>query len=110
MDYLESKRKRAEKRVRDLKGYYRHIRVFIIINSLLYLLKTGILHRFLPDGFPTETFYFDWVNANIFIWLVILGVHTLYIFRGRLPFLKKWEERQIQKYLDEDDHDTKKYY
>ena len=109
MDYFENRRERAEKRVKELKGFYRHMRVFIIINGLLYLLKSGVLHSVLPNGFPTEAYYFSWVDVNIVVWLLILGVHTLYIFRAKLPFLKKWEDRQIQKYLDKENNGTKKY-
>ena len=32
-------REAAEKRVEELKGYYRHILIFVVVNGLLYLLK-----------------------------------------------------------------------
>ncbi|MBW8243935.1 2TM domain-containing protein [Muricauda oceani] len=99
----------AEKRVKELKGYYRHIIVFIVINGFLYLLKVGALNSFLPDTFPRESYYYDWINANILIWAVILVVHTLILQRHKFTFFKKWEERQIQKYMDEDRGKVDKY-
>ena len=102
-------KKNALKRVKEIKGYYRHIIVFIVINGFLYLLKIGALNSFLPDNFPRESYYYDWINANIFIWAVILVIHTLILQRHRFTFFKKWEERQIQKYMDEDRSEVNKY-
>ena len=99
----------AEKRVKELKGYYRHIVVFIVVNGLLYLLQTGILTSLLPDAFPKESYYYEWITTNILIWALILVVHTLILFRHKVTFFKKWEERQIQKYMDEDRSHIDKY-
>lgn len=93
----------AKKRVKELKGYYRHIMIFVIVNGILVLLRTGVLNSLLPVAFPKESYYYEWVNANILIWGVILLVHTLIIFRHKITFFKKWEERQIQKYMEEDE-------
>ncbi|MCR9229035.1 MAG: 2TM domain-containing protein [Flavobacteriaceae bacterium] len=95
-------RENAKRRVKELKGYYSHIVVFIIINGILYLLKTGVLNSLLPETFPKESHYYDWINGNILIWTVILAVHTLIILRHKFTFFKRWEVRQIQKYMDED--------
>jgi len=109
MENFENKYERAAKRVKELKGFYRHLKIFVIVNGVLFLLKSGILHSTLPDGFPTEPYYYDWINANLLIWGVILLVHALYTFRYKLTFLKKWEERQIQKYMEEDQSETNDY-
>ena len=66
----------AKKRVKELKGYYSHITIFVILNGILYLLKTGVLTSLLPEAFPKESYYYDWINANVIIWGLILGVHT----------------------------------
>ncbi|AEM69182.1 hypothetical protein Murru_0125 [Allomuricauda ruestringensis DSM 13258] len=102
-------REAAKKRVQELKGYYRHIIIFVIVNGTLVLLKTGVLNSLLPETFPKESYYYDWINANILIWAVILLVHTLIVLRHKFTFFKKWEERQIQKYMDEDGEKVDKY-
>ncbi|NDV43879.1 2TM domain-containing protein [Flagellimonas sediminis] len=103
MENLNRKYERASKRVKEYMGFYRHVKIFIVINGLLYLLKTGTLNRLMPEWFPTEPYYFDWVTSNIFIWGLILAVHALYTFRHKIPLLKNWEERQIQKYLEKEE-------
>lgn len=102
-------REAAKKRVKELKGYYRHIMIFVVVNGFLYLLKIGAMNSLLPDAFPKEPYFYDWINANIVIWGLILVAHTLIIFRDKFTFVKKWEERQIQKYMDEDGEQTNKY-
>jgi len=105
LENLNRKYERASKRVKEYMGFYRHVKIFIVINGLLYLLKTGTLNRLMPEWFPTEPYYFDWVTSNIFIWGLILAVHALYTFRHKIPLLKNWEERQIQKYLEKEEEE-----
>lgn len=109
MENLDDKYERAAKRVKELKSLYRHIKIFVVVNGILYLLKSGLLNPFMPEGFPTEHYYFDWVNSNVFIWGLILAVHALYTFRYKIPFLQKWEERQIQKYIEREDEEMGKF-
>ena len=103
MTNKQTAREAAKKRVQELKGYYSHIIIFVIVNGILYLLKTGMLTSLLPEAFPKESYYYDWINSNILIWTLILIVHTLIVFRDKFTFVKKWEERQIKKYMEEDE-------
>ncbi|MGD1946706.1 MAG: 2TM domain-containing protein [Croceivirga sp.] len=105
----ETKRELAKKRVEEIKGFFRHLKVFIVINGSLYLLKLGWLNALLPNGFPIEPYYYDWIWMNILIWGLILAIHGLTLYRHRFTFLKKWEERQIKKYMEEEQSEAKKY-
>ena len=109
MEKLDDKYERAAKRVKELKSLYRHLQIFLLVNGVLYLLKSGVLNPLMPEGFPTEHYYFDWVDSNVFIWGLILAVHALYTFRNRIPFLQKWEEHQIQKYMEREDEEMDKF-
>jgi len=103
MTNKQTAREAAKKRVQELKGYYSHITIFVIVNGILYLLKTGMLTSLLPEAFPKESYYYDWINSNILIWTLILIVHTLIVFLDKFTSVKKWEERQIKKYMEEDE-------
>jgi len=108
METIDSKYLRAKKRVKELKGFYRHLKIFVLINGLFYLGRSGVLHSLMPDEFPEESYYFDWVDANVMVWGLILLVHALYVHRNKFPFLKKWEARQIQKHMErESDKDRR---
>nr|WP_297785666.1 2TM domain-containing protein [uncultured Allomuricauda sp.] len=105
----EIARENAEKRVKELKGYYSHITIFVIVNGILLFLKTGVLNSLLPEAFPKESHFYDWIYSNVLLWALILALHTVFILRHRFTFFKTWEERQIQKYMDEDRDKIDKY-
>lgn len=100
---------RAKKRVKELKGYYRHVVVFILVNGFLLVLRLGMLNGMLPDGFPTESYFYDWIFGNLAIWGLILFVHTILVFRHKFTLFKNWEERQIQKYMQEERDQVDKF-
>lgn len=109
MKSFESKYIRAKKRVDELKGFYRHLKVFLVINGVFYLFKFGAFNSFIPEWLTSEPQFFNWVNVNLGIWGVILVIHLLYVYRNKITFIKKWEERQIQKIMDQEEEETKKY-
>lgn len=109
MQSIETKREKAKKRVEEIKGFFRHLKVFIIVNGLLLILQKGWLLPLLPNWFPEEAYYFDWVNINIAFWGVILAAHAMTLYRHKFRFLKNWEERQIKKYMDEENAKPKKF-
>ncbi len=108
METGNTKYERAAKRVKELKGFYNHIKIFVFINGFFYLLRSGVLDSLLFKDIHMEAYYFDWVHVNVLIWLLILVVHGLFTYRNRLPFLKNWEERQIKKYMEEEEGGSKK--
>jgi len=115
METEKSRLKRAHKRVKVLKGFYRHLRVYIVINILLLLVKFRAYDYFTEEGMMDEGF-FDWFEWNIIgtpvIWGLGLGAHAIYVFvlKSRPlkefspKFFKKWEERQIEKYMNEENN------
>ena len=109
MQQLENKRERATKRVKQLKGFYNHIKVFVVINGLFYLFKSEWFQSLLFDGFTLEPYFFEWVHANVLIWLAILAVHALVVFAPKMKIFKGWEERQIKKFMEEENDERNKY-
>jgi len=105
---------RAQKRVEDIKKFYRHLRVYIVINILLLIVKYRALDFLTDKGFQDQGFL-DWFQWNFLstpvIWGIGLIVHALYVFKFdakplkelKPKFLKDWEARQIQKYMDENE-------
>lgn len=100
MDSLnKDKYNRAKKRIDELKGFYIHLSIYVVVNT--FILINIYLH--------TDTFW-QWEH---FITLIAWGIGVLFhAFKtfGFNPFLgKDWEERQIQKYMDEDKEEMNKY-
>lgn len=87
----DEKRERAKKRVDELKGFYSHLAIFILINVILIL-----INLFTSPGI----WWFYWVTI---FWGIGLIFHAASAFgRGRF-FSRDWEEKKIQQYIDEEE-------
>lgn len=97
-----SKFERAQLRIKLIRGFYNHVGIFVIINAALFLFKKKLMAVFVGEVAYSNPNVTSWVDWNFYIWLIILAVHAVLVF-GNVSFLgKKWEERQIQKYMKED--------
>ena len=99
----EDKRKQAKKRVDELKGFYIHLSVYIVVNlfimlSIMYQLST---QGRTPFGWP--------LLVTPLFWGIGLGIHAANVFGFGLLLGKNWEERMIRKYMDEDRREAEKY-
>ncbi len=100
MENLEqSKLKRAKKRIEELKGFYIHLTVYVVIN--IFILINIYLN--------TDRFW-SWPHfLPLFGWGIGVAFHAARTF-GYNPFFgKDWEERQIQKFIDEDKKQMDKF-
>lgn len=97
----------AEKKVKDLKGFYIHLTIYILANIFIVTMNVMIRIR---EG---ESLYEAVVNFGTFIipffWGVGLIFHAVKVFDYH-PFLgKDWEARQINKYMEEDKREFEKF-
>ena len=91
---------RAKKRVEKLKGYYSHLTVYIIINTIISVFKI------IDDIDAGDTFseaLFNSGNYSLWFWWGIgMAFHTYGVFGHKLLFLNKdWEDRKIKEYMNE---------
>ncbi|WP_281540525.1 2TM domain-containing protein [Maribacter aestuarii] len=109
---------KAQKRVNDMKKFYRHLRVYVVINILLLVVKLNLFNWFKDDYvWMQEKNFSDWASLNLLgtpiIWGIGLAIHGLYVFKFKSQtwqelkpeFLKKWEKRQLEKFLREENED-----
>lgn len=93
--YLKAKRK-----IEVLKGFYGHLTVYIIINSILILFNSNVFSKGTID-------FSDWGNYfTAIMWGIGLFFHFLYVlvyFNFNSNFIKRWEDRKIQEFLDKYD-------
>jgi len=96
----ETKYERAKERVKEIKGWYNHLIIYIMINSLLQLMYSGYI-----DGIHL------YVGDSIFgrligpvIWGVGLIIHGLWVFRSHYlrRLFKNWETRKIEEFMQDD--------
>ncbi|MDX1364458.1 2TM domain-containing protein [Arenibacter latericius] len=99
------KLERARKHVAAVKGFYNHLFVYLFVNLGIFFLYAG--YRFINTGYyeTLEVGFRNWIDWNILFtplfWGIGLFFHGLSVFGRKPRFLKKWEVRQIKKYMEE---------
>lgn len=90
---------RAKRKVEMLKGFYGHLVVFILVNSAIILVSANVFNKRAID-------FSDWSNyATLFFWGFGMLSHAVYVFfvmNVEINFLKRWEERKIRQFLEEE--------
>jgi hypothetical protein len=85
------KYQKAKERVEEIKGFYIHLFVFIIINCGLLTINLV---------FASHHYWFYWPLLG---WGIGIAAHGLSVF-GLGGFLgREWEEKQIKKIMDKMD-------
>jgi hypothetical protein len=90
MDQEQQRRyERARKRVKELKGFYTHAAIYVLVNIMLFVINL------LTGG----GWWFYWPLLG---WGIGLGVHALNVFGfgGRLG--QDWEERKTRELMDKE--------
>ena len=86
---------KAIKRVKKIKGFYRHLIVYIVINIMLIIINIQNLDK--------GESYFQFKNfMTAFFWGIGLVAHGLSVFGPQILFSKQWEERKIKEFMEKD--------
>ncbi len=102
---------RAKERVRKLKSFYKHLTAYILVSAMLLILSGRVTFILLSKEALGNPEFLEWINWNLFgtpiIWGIVVLIHAASVFMNS-PF-KKWEERQIQKFIRKDKEETERY-
>ena len=103
---------RAKKRVKEIRSFYTHLRIFIIVNVLVYVTRFFVLPRL--GVLPQDEGFIDWLNWNTYLmpilWGIGLGIHGLRVFASKFRPIKRWEERKINEILKKENENNKYNY
>lgn len=81
---------RARARVHQLRGFYIHVGVFVVVN--LYLLVINLVTN-------AQSLWFYW---PLLAWSVGLAVHALIVFGAGHAIGADWEQRKIREFMERD--------
>ncbi len=96
-DYSEEERfLRAEKRVKEIKGFYWHLFWYMAVNIFLWTMIIINLNQ-------NESFFQYGHFATAFFWGIGIGFHGLGIFGKNNVFFKEWENRKIKEIMEKDE-------
>ena len=92
---------RAQKRVTEIKKFYKHLGFYLLINFLF------IGRRIYSDISQGDSFLKAFTaidNYNFFFWWgVFLIFHAVKVFGFPNLFSKDWEERKVKEYMNKKD-------
>ncbi len=89
----------AKKKVETLKGFYQHLIAFVLVNSIIILVQSGIFRDGRFDISSPEIYF------TTFMWGIGLVSHlfyVLFVMNFNNNFIKKWEERKIKEFMEEE--------
>ena len=93
---------RARRKVKSIKGFYRHLFIYLIINALILL-----QHYY--DLKPGEEFLtFNTFSTAIF-WGLGVIIHAFSVFGTDVLFGSDWEERKIKKLMNRDSGESRRW-
>ena len=96
---------RAEQKVQALKGFFRHILVFV---SFTLCFLAGRFY-FLPmlGLIPQDDDNLNWLDWNTYLlpglWAVVVVIHGLWAYNFRFNSIKNWEQRKLIEFLEQED-------
>lgn len=94
----EQKYIKAKKRVDEIKGYYWHLVVYVVVN--LFLSITQIIDG-VSEGKSFSEIFSDFGIYGVWImWGIGLCFHTFKVFGFNYFIGKDWEERKIKEYMN----------
>jgi len=100
-----TKYQRAKKRVAKIRGFYKHLAAYLIVNIVLFLVRdkmTVVLLNKRVFGSPEILESINWdVFGTPIIWGIFLVFHAIKVFGNFSLFGKNWEEKKIQQYIEE---------
>lgn len=79
---------RARKRVRQIKGFYIHVTVYVLVNALLIALNLGN---------SRSQIWFLWPLLG---WGIGLAAHGISVFGFGRMWGPEWEERKIKEIIE----------
>lgn len=96
----------AVKHVKRIKGFYKHVITYVIINIIILIIKRKAIYFVVNNTTNIDQGFEDWMHINIWstpvIWGIILIIHGLYVYRFKFSFFRNWEERKIKEFMNDD--------
>lgn len=87
--------KAAKKRVKDIKGFYIHLIVYLFVNIAIISVNTNF-RELRENGFEISDFF------TAFFWGIGLAAHWASVFGPGIFLGEKWEEKKIKEIMDKD--------
>lgn len=89
---------KAQKRVKEIKSFYIHLTVYLLIIPLIIFINL----RFSPSYHWFWYSVLGWGVGLFFHWFGVIGFE-------KIGFGKNWEDKKIKQFIDEEESRSKRY-
>ncbi|WP_339609966.1 2TM domain-containing protein [uncultured Planktosalinus sp.] len=94
--------KMAQKKIKEIKGFYVHLIVYILVNIFIFVVNTNIL--------STKSIHIEFGHLSLpFFWGIGLFAHWASVFGPNIFLGRKWEERKINEILEKEKKQRKQW-
>lgn len=99
--YKKGQLLKAEKKVKEIKGFYFHLFLYLVINLtwVFVLLFSNEMSSYYQYGFWGMGYG---QIAMALFWGIAVLLHGLLVYGKKVSFTKKWENRKIQELLNKE--------
>lgn len=91
----EIKYQEAIKRVKKIKGFYTHLIIYLVVNTMIIIVNS----QNLDEG---ESFFQLRIFSTALFWGIGLASHGLSVFMPSLIMGKNWEEKKIKELMEKE--------
>jgi len=96
----DQKYKNAKNRVEQLRKFYSHLTVYLVVNIAIFSFK---IVKNLGHGVSFEDAFFNLRYSGIWLfWGIGLALHAFSVFGLPLIIGYDWEEKKIKQFMDEE--------
>jgi hypothetical protein len=97
----------AYKKVKKIKGFYSHLRVYLIVNVIIIISN---LNRDFFGHSAYENGLLDWhTYSTALYWGIALLIHAFTVFGPDVFFGRDWEQRKIKEYMEKETSNPHKW-
>ncbi|MBF4487272.1 MULTISPECIES: 2TM domain-containing protein [unclassified Flavobacterium] len=103
----------AYKKVKKIKGFYSHLKVYIIVNAIIII--TSVNRNFVGYDFNNGNHFTirslnNWeIYSTALFWGIALLIHAFTVFGPDIFFGRDWEQKKIQKYMEREAQNKNKW-
>lgn len=97
----------AYKKVKRIKGFYSHLKVYILVNA--FIIISSLSRGYIGNHFEVRGFNNWEIYSTAFYWGIALLIHAISVFGSDIFFSKDWEQKKIQKYMEKEAHNKNKW-
>jgi hypothetical protein len=91
---------KAQKRVKEIRGFYTHLGIYLVVNIVLLAANLGLF-----SNSPIKLWMPGWAYFTTpFFWGIWLTFHGISVFgpKIKIGFIERWEQRKINEFMEND--------